>query len=76
MWQKITDFPLVAYLAVTGLFRDLKNDEQGLSGVVVAILLVLIAVLAVVLIWGYMSGWLKVLWDRVVNEAGKIDKPE
>ena len=72
MWQKISDFPLIAYLAVTGLFRDLKRDERGLSGVVVAILLILIAVLLVVIIWGFLSGWLKEIWDKIVEGAGKI----
>ena len=65
MWQKISDFPLMAYVAVTGFFRDLRNDERGLSGVVVAILLILVAVLAIVAIWGWLSGWLGELWGRI-----------
>ena len=73
MWRKISGFPLAAYLAVTGLIRDFKKDERGLSGVVVAILLILIAVLAIVLIWGFMSGWLKELWDRITGAAAGID---
>jgi len=73
MWQKITEFPLMAYLAVTGLFRDLKNDEQGLSGVVVAVLLILIAVLAVVLIWGFLGDWLKELWDSFKEKTAKLE---
>jgi len=73
MWQKISGFPLVAYLAVTGFFRDLKKDERGLSGVVVAILLILIAVLAIVLIWGFLGGWLRDLWEQITGEAGKIN---
>jgi len=76
MWQKISDFPLAAYLAVTGFFRDLKKDEQGLSGVVVAILLILVAIFAVLLIWGLMSGWLQDLWKRIVSGAEDIDKAE
>ena len=73
MWQKITEFPLMAYLAVTGLFRDLKNDEQGLSGVVVAVLLILIAVLAVVLIWGFLGDWLKELWGSFKEKTAKLE---
>jgi Flp pilus assembly pilin Flp len=72
MWQKVSNFPLMAYLAVTGKFREFKRDERGLSGVVVAILLILIAVLAVVIIWGFLSGWLKELWERVTKEAADI----
>jgi len=65
MWQKISDFPLMAYIAVTGFVRDFRNDERGLSGVVVAILLILVAVLAIVAIWGWLSGWLGELWKRI-----------
>jgi len=72
MLQKISVFPLAAYLAFTGFIRGLGKDERGLSGVVVAILLILIAVLAVVLIWGFLSGWLKTLWDQITGEATKI----
>ena len=38
MMDKITQLPMLAYFAVTGFFRDLKKDERGLSGVVVAVL--------------------------------------
>jgi len=61
--------------AVQTLLRQicfLKNDERGLSGVVVAILLILVAVLAVVLIWGFLSGWLAELWDQITGSAGGI----
>ena len=69
MKNKISAISLSVFLTVTGFFRDLKNDERGLSGVVVAILLILIAVLAIVLIWGFMSGWLQDLWARIIGEA-------
>ena len=72
MLQKISLYSLEAYFAITGYFRSLKDDERGLSGVVVAILLILIAVLAIVLIWGFLSGWLKELWERVTGEAGNL----
>lgn len=44
----------------------IKKDEQGLSGVVVAVLLILVAVLAVLIIWGSLSGYLEELWDQIV----------
>ena len=72
MWQKISSLPMIAYLAVTGLVRELKNDERGLSGVVVAVLLILVAVLAVVLIWGFLSGWLQELWESIINQGNSI----
>jgi len=55
-----------------GFLRAFKNDERGLSGVVVAVLLILIAVLAVVLIWGFLSGWLNDLWGQITGAAGGI----
>jgi flagellin-like protein len=58
--------------AIINFFRNLKNDERGLSGVVVAVLLILIAVLAVVLIWGFLSGWLAELWGQITGAAGGI----
>ena len=72
MMQKILAFPTTAYLAFTGYIHDLKKDERGLSGVVVAILLILIAVLAIVLIWGFLSGWLAELWEKITGQADSI----
>ena len=72
MLRKIYAWHMVAYLAITGLVRDLKRDERGLSGVVVAILLILIAVLAIVLIWGFLSGWLAELWENITGKAGEL----
>jgi Flp pilus assembly pilin Flp len=48
------------------------DDERGLSGVVVAILLILVAVLAIVLIWGFLSGWLQELWEQITSQADTI----
>ena len=72
MLKKISEVPLVTYLAFTGFMRDLKKDDRGLSGVVVAVLLILIAVLAIVLIWVFLRDWLNELWDRITGEAGAI----
>ena len=72
MRQKISDFPLAAYLAFTGFVRGLKKDERGLSGVVVAILLILVAVLAIVMIWLFLGDWLKELWENITGEAENL----
>jgi len=72
MLQKIYAWPITAYIAITGFVRDIKRDERGLSGVVVAILLILIAVLAIVLIWGFLSGWLAELWENITGKAGEL----
>ena len=45
--------------------EELKSDERGLSGVVVAILLILVAVLAVVMIWKFLGDYLKGVFTRI-----------
>ena len=72
MLKNISAFFPAAYLAFAGKIRDFRKDERGLSGVVVAILLILIAVLAIVLIWGFLSGWLQELWERITSQAGEL----
>jgi Flp pilus assembly pilin Flp len=52
--------------------RELKEDQRGLSGVVVAVLLILVAVLAVVLLWGKLSEWLGTMWDKIAGKAKEI----
>ena len=72
MRQKVSALPLTVCLVISGFFRDIKKDVRALSGVVVAILLILIAVLAIVLIWGFLSGWLQELWERITGEAAGL----
>ena len=72
MWNRIKGISQKAYQKASELIRTLKNDERGLSGVVVAILLILVAVLAIVLIWGFLSGWLQELWEQITGRAGGI----
>ena len=69
MLTKLSSVPLNVCIALKNLAYDLKNDTRGISGVVVAILLILVAVLAIVLIWGFLSGWLQELWTRIVGDA-------
>ena len=53
--------------------RSLKDDERGLSGIVVAVLLILVAVLAVILLWGQLKGWLGTMWGNITNKANEIN---
>lgn len=48
--------------------EDFKNDESGLSGVVVAVLLILISVLAVAAIWTALGDQLKTWWNDVSGQ--------
>ena len=69
MLEKILDLPLMAFIAVTGLVRDLRKDERGLSGVVVAIMLILVAILAVILIWTFLGTWIRDMWDSITQKS-------
>ena len=72
MWKKIKKLPEIIFRTSKNIVSELKNDEQGLSGVVVAILLILVAVLAIVMIWGFLSGWLQELWEQITGKASGI----
>jgi len=72
MWKNILSFPRKVFKSLAEFTSTLIKDERGLSGVVVAILLILVAVLAIVLIWGFLSGWLADLWDQITGRAGSI----
>lgn len=76
MLSKLNQMVIATYLSVTGyvqgLAEDLKSDERGLSGVVVAVLLILVAVLAVVMLWGFLSGWLGEMWENITGKAAEI----
>ena len=72
MYSFISNISAKAFYSLKELISSIKNDERGLSGVVVAILLILIAVLAVVMIWGFLSGWLREIWDNIAGQAGSI----
>lgn len=78
MMSKLNQMVIATYLSVTGfakgLAEDLRDDERGLSGVVVAVLLILVAVLAVVMLWGFLSGWLGEIWERI-NTLSRIGTP-
>lgn len=68
MLQKMDALLLSVRLAGTRFPRSLKKDERGLSGVVVAVLLILVAVLAVVALWDFLEGWIQDMWDRITQE--------
>ncbi len=73
MLEKIKNIPMMLYVAYLNFVEDLKNDERGLSDMVTTILLILVAVLAVVMIWGFMEGWLAEIWEKITGAASKIE---
>ena len=80
MLKKLNALSVRAYVKGSAFLSDLRNggrrfldDERGLSGVVVAVLLILIAVLAVVMLWGRLSEWLGDLWDQITGAGSGIN---
>jgi len=76
MLNKINELSIKAYIKANMAKRraaqagkEFLGDERGLSGVVVAVLLILVAVLAVVLLWGNLSKWLDDMWKKITSTA-------
>lgn len=79
MVGRLNRFSIVLYTQMLMLgmtlkedLRSLKDDERGLSGIVVAVLLILVAVLAVIMLWGQLKGWLGTMWGNITNKANEI----
>ena len=70
MLKKLNQLSAAAYVRASLFVQELKSDERGLSGVVVAVLLILIAVLAIVALWGGLSQWLSDMWGRITGSEG------
>ena len=52
--------------------EDLKRDERGLSGIVVAVLLILVAVLAVVMLWGLLKDYITDIWEKITGQSSGV----
>lgn len=56
---------VMAKQKVVSAGKRFMEDDRGLSGVVVAVLLILIAVLATVMLWGSLKKFLEDMWKQV-----------
>lgn len=65
----LNDLFIAASVRWSHFVEDFKNDENGLSGVVVAVLLVVISVIAVVGIWSALNGQLETWWNNVTGSS-------
>jgi len=74
MLTKLRDFTIVAFVSIKGFVQSIKEDERGLSGVVVAVLLVLVAIFAVLLVWTELGGWLGELWKKITESANELKR--
>lgn len=69
MMKKLNELSIAAYVHGTAFVHNLKKDERGLSGVVVAVLLILVAVLAVVLLWEQLSKYISDMWKTITQKS-------
>ena len=65
----LNDLFIAASVRWSHFVEDFINDECGLSGVVVAVLLVVISVIAVVGIWSALNGQLETWWNNVTGSS-------
>ena len=72
MMAKIKMAMLLGSLKAKSFFNDLRKDERGME-IVQVVLLILVGVLAIVLIWGLLQGWLIDLWNQIIGKASEID---
>lgn len=72
MLKKLNELSTKAYVKGSTFLQSFKTDERGLSGVVVAVLLILVAVLAVVLLWDNLKTWLETMWGTISGKASQI----
>lgn len=52
--------------------KDFKNNEFGLSGIVVAVMLALVAVIAAALFWDKIRDFVNNQWDKINSKAGEV----
>ncbi len=72
MKEKINYVSVAVYTKAKECVENFKNDERGLSGVVVAVMLILVAVLAVSFLSESVNTLIKDLWERIMGE-GKVE---
>lgn len=71
MLKKMRELAVSAYVKTNSFLHDLKNDERGLTGIVVTVLLILVAVLLALLIYGLITGWITdTLWPAITGGKG------
>lgn len=72
MLQKMDMLIETGKLKAKRALRSFMQDERGLSGVVVAVLLILVAVLAVVLLWDYLGRWIEDMWNTITEKGNSL----
>ncbi len=61
-----------AKIKMNNALQALKEDNRGVSGIVAAVILVLIAVLLAALFWGKLQEWFNSTWGNVTETTNEI----
>ena len=79
MLNKLSVLPVYLFMKANGFIADVKKtamnfgkDERGLSGVVVAVILVLLAVVLLVIFWEQISKLVGDIWIAIFGESDKL----
>jgi len=72
MLKKIEMGLLLTYLNICGFFSGIKKDERGISGTVVAVLLILIAVIVIAFIWFMLGPMIIEWWETITSQADSV----
>ena len=51
---------------------SLKNDERGVSPLVITVLIILVGVLLVAIFWKYIKEWFEDIWTRITDQTDTI----
>lgn len=72
MMNLLSRMSIEAYLRAKGFAAGLKNDERGISGIVVAVILVLVAVVLGVAFQKQLTEFVTDLWNRIFNAGDEL----
>lgn len=63
---------IMAQLKAQRFVQDLREDNRGVSGIVAAVILVLIALLLAALFWDKLQQWFNSTWSHITNTTNEI----
>lgn len=63
---------IMAQIKAKRFVKNLKDDNRGVSGIVAAVILVLIALLLAALFWGRLQEWFNSTWGNITNTTNEI----
>ena len=84
MFNKLNELSVKAYVKATNAVASAKqkikseaenfhNDERGIDGVIIAVLLLLVAVVLVAVFWDQISKWFENIWNQIFEQSNVED---